>query len=175
MPDLSAVISAVLALVGALGGVALTNRNNVRREEAQFRREEAQFDRQLKDQQLEARRQAHRDLLGTAAQLKAEIEFVGLQYWSDMSVKLATIQQHAVAAGLHASRVAVLSPRTAAMALKLAAAASQLAADAASFTNMGSNQNQQPLGGQLTQAVDFTEFDQRFERLYHEAAQDGQG
>jgi hypothetical protein len=178
MPDLSVVptvISTIGALLGALGGVALTNRISARREEAQFRREEAQFNRQRKDQQTEALRQAHHDLLGTAAQLRTEVEFAGLRYWNDMNVKLATIQQHAVTAGLYASRVAVLSPHTADAARELASAASRLAATTARYTTMGGNQNQPLVGGQISQPIDLAEFDAHFERLSRAAAEDGQG
>lgn len=174
LPVVLTLISTIGALLGGLGGVALANRSSARREETQFRREQARLDRQRQDQQREARRQAHHDLLGTAAQLKAEIEFAGLKFWNDMNVRLATIQQHAVSAGLHASRVAVLSPQTADMARELAAAASRLAATAARYTNVGGNHSQQVLGGQITQPIDLTEFNEHFERLSRAVTQDDQ-
>lgn len=152
----------------------MSNRTSARRDEAQFRREEAQFNRQRQDQQTEALRQAHHDLLGTASQLRIEIEVVGLRYWNDMNVKLATIQQHAVSAGLYASRVAVLSPHTAELALELAAAASRLAATTARYTNMGGDQNRPLLGGQILQPIDLADFDGHFERFSRAVAQEGQ-
>jgi hypothetical protein len=135
MPDFSVVATVIsttgplLGALGALGGVALTHRLN-------FRREEAQFNRQRKDQRTQARRQAYVDLLGMATQLKSEIEIAGQRHWKDMNVRLATIQQHAVSAGLYASRVVLLSPETAEAALALASVAGRLAAATAENTNM---------------------------------------
>jgi hypothetical protein len=175
MPDLSVVptvISTMGALLGALGGVALTNRTSARREEAQFRREQAQFNRQRQDQQTEARQRAHHDLLSSAAQLRTEIEIAGKRHWNDMNIKLDSIQQHAVAAGRHASWVALLSPETAHVARALASAASRLAATAVECTVMGGNQNNQHLSGEITRPIDFAEFDEHVERFSCAAAQD---
>ncbi len=167
MPDFSVVataISTIGALLGALGGVALTHRANVRREEAQFNR-------QRKDQRTQERRQAYADLLGTATQLKAEIEIAGQQHWKDMNVRLATIQQYATSAGLHASRVALLSPETAKAALALASAASRLAATTTNNTEMR-YRDEQFLGGQITRTADFTKLDECIEQFYRATAQD---
>ncbi|MBA2471129.1 MAG: hypothetical protein H0V41_02390 [Pseudonocardiales bacterium] len=171
MPDLSIAASVIattgtlLGALGAFGGIALTHRFTVRREEAQFNR-------QRKDQRMEARRQAHLDLLGTTTELRAAIETTGLGHWPDMNVRLATIQQRAVSAGLYASRVALLSPDTADVAFKLASAASRLAATTAQYTNMARNQNDQFLAGQITRPIDLTEFDGHIERFARAAAQD---
>ena len=170
MPDVSVVATVIsmtgplLGALGALGGVALTHRFN-------FRREEAQFNRQRKDQRTQARQQAYVDLLGAATQLKSEIEVAGQRHWKDMNVRLATIQQHAVSAGLHASRVVLLSPGTAEAALALASVTSRLAAATAENTNMG-YQGDQFLGGQITRPVDFTEFDECIKRFSQAAVQD---
>lgn len=175
MPDISVVATAISttgALLGALGGVALSSWTTVRRDQAQLRRDEAQFHRQRDDQRAEARRQAHLDLLGTANQLKTDIEFAGVQHWTDMNVKLDTIQQRAVSASLHASRVALLSADTAEVALQLGSAASRLAATTARNTVMGGDQNQQFLGGQITQKIDLTEFDECIQRFSRAAAPD---
>lgn len=123
---------------------------------------------------MQERRQANLDLLGTATQLKAEIEATGQRHWTDMNVRLTTIQQRAVSASLHASRVALLSPETADIALKLASAASRLAATTAAYTVMASNQNEQLLGGQITRPIDLAEFDGYIERFSRAAAQDSQ-
>jgi hypothetical protein len=170
MPDVSvaaAAISTAGTLLGALGGAALTALTY----RANIRREEAQASRQRKDQRTQARQQAYGDLLGAATQLKAEIEIAGQQYWKDMNVRLTSIQQHAVFAGLHASRVALLSPETAEAALALASAAGQRAAATANHTIMGRG-DEQLLGGQITQPTDFTEFDECVKRFYDAAAQD---
>jgi hypothetical protein len=135
-----------------------------------FRREEAQFNRQRKDQRTQARRQACVDLLGAVTQLKSEIEIAGQRHWKDMNVRLATIQQHAVFAGLHASRVVLLSPETAEAALALASVAGRLAAATAENTNMG-YQGEQFLGGQITHPVDFTKFDEYIKRFSQAAVQ----
>ena len=156
-----AVISTIGALLGALGGAALTHWANLRREEAQFNR-------QRKDQRTLARREAFAELLDTAAQLKVEIEFAGQRHWKDMNVRINTIQRHAVSAGSHASRVAVLSPETAEAARALASAAVRLAAATAEHTNMG----YQDEGGQITRPADFTEFDRCFTAFSAAAAQD---
>ncbi|HKR50184.1 MAG TPA: hypothetical protein VJT72_11485 [Pseudonocardiaceae bacterium] len=174
MPDFSVVttvISTTGALVGALGVVAVTHRANARREETQFRREETQFNRQWKEQRTEARRQVYADLLGAANQLKVEVEIAGQRHWRDMNVRLATIQQHAVSAGLHASRVALLSPETAEAALSLASAARLLTAAVAKRTNLG-YQGEQFLGGEITHPADFAEFDECIKRFSDAAAQD---
>jgi hypothetical protein len=162
MPDVSVVatvISTTGTLLGALGGVALTYGVTVRREEAQASR-------QRKDQRTQARRQAYVDLLGTATQLQVEIEIAGQRHWKDMNVRLAAIQEHAVTAGVHASRVALLSPETAEAARALASAAVLLAAATAKHTNMGDE------GGQITRPADFTEFDDCLKRFSDAAAQD---
>ncbi len=174
MPDFSVVvtvISTIGALLGALGGVALTHRANIRREEAQARREEAQANRQRKDQRTQEHRQACADLLGTANQLKVEIGIAEQRHWKDMNVRVATIQRHAASAGLHASRVALLSPETAAAARALASASARLVAATLKYTDMG-YQGEQFLGGQITLAADFTEFDECIERFYRAAARD---
>jgi hypothetical protein len=174
MPDLSVVstlISTVGALFGALGGVTLTNRTSARREEAQFRHEEARFSRQRQDQQAEARRRAHHELLSSAAQLRTETEIAGKRHWNDMNVRLASIQQLAVAAGQHASWVGLLSPEMADVARNLASAASRLAATAVECTVMGSSQNDQQLSGEMTRPIDFAEFDEHVERFSRAAAQ----
>jgi hypothetical protein len=176
MPDFSVaatVISTTGALLGALGVVALTHWANIRREEAQAKREEAQANRQRSDQRTQARRQAYVDLLGAAAQLKIEIKIAEQRHWKDMNVRLATIQQHAASAGLHASRVALISPETAEAARALASAAGQLAAATASHTNMG-YQGEQFLGGQITPPADFTEFDECIKSFSDAAAQDSE-
>jgi hypothetical protein len=165
MPDFSvatSVISATGTLLGALvafGGVALNSWVTVRREEAQARR-------QRKDQRTQARRQAYVDLLGTATQLRVKIEIAEQRHWKDMNVRLATIQEHAVSAGEHASRVALLSPETAEAARALASAAVRLAAATAKHTTMGDE------GGQITHPADFTEFDDCLTRFSGAAAQD---
>jgi hypothetical protein len=87
-----------------------------------------------------------------------------------MNVRLATIQQHAVSAGLHASRVALLSPETAEAARALASAAGQLVAATAKHTNIG----YQDEGGQITRPADFTEFDDCLTRFSDAAAQDSE-
>ncbi len=174
MPDFSVVatlISTIGALLGALGGVALTHRANIRREEAQARREEAQANRQREDQRTQERQQAYADLLGTANQLKVEIETAGQRHWKDMNVRVAAIQRHAVSAGLHASRVALLSPETAAVARALATASTQLVAATLKHTEMG-YRDEQFLGGQITRAANFTEFDECIEHFYRAAARD---
>jgi hypothetical protein len=158
------VISTTGALLGALGGATLTYRANAQREEAQASR-------QRKDQRTQARRQAYVDLLGTAVQLKAEIEIAGQRHWKDMNVRLTSIQQHAVSAGLHASRVVLLSPETAEAALALASAAGRLAAATANHTNMG-YEGERFLGGEITRPADFMEFDQCIKRFFDAAAQD---
>jgi len=166
VPDVSvvpAVISTAGTLLGALGGVALTYGVNARREEAQATR-------QRKDQRTQARRQAYVDLLGAAAQLKIEVKIAEQRHWKDMNVRLATIQQHAVSAGLHASRVALISPETAEVARALASAAGQLVAATAKHTNIG----YQDEGGQITRPADFTEFDDCLTRFSDAAAQDSE-
>jgi len=169
MPDFSivaTVISTTGTLLGALGGVALAHGVNIRREEAQANR-------QRKDQRTQARRQAYVDLLGTATQLKAEIEIAGQRHWKDMNVRLATIQRHAASVGLHASCVALLSPspETAEAALALASASGRLAAATSTHTEMG-YRDEQFLGGQITRAADFKDLDECIERFYRAAAQD---
>jgi hypothetical protein len=171
MPDFSVVISTAGTLLGALGGVAMTHRINVRREEAQARREEAQANRQRRDQRTQARRQAYVDLLGTATQLKVEIEVAGQRHWKDMNVRLASIQRHAASASLQASCVAMLSQETAEAAFALAAASGRLAAATTNHTDMG-YRDEQFLGGQITRAADFKEFDECIKRFYLVAAQD---
>jgi hypothetical protein len=121
---------------------------------------------------METRRRAHHDLLGSAAQLRTEIEIAGKRHWNDMNVRLASIQQHAVAAGRHASWVTLLSPETADVARNLASAASQLAATAVECTVMGGGQNDQQLSGEITRPIEFTEFDGHVERFSRAAAQD---
>ena len=171
MPDVSivaAVISTAGTLLGALGGVALTYGVTARREEAQARREEAQANRQRKEQRTQARQQSYVDLLGAAAQLEIEVKIAERRHWKDMNVRLATIQQYAVSTGLHASRVALISPDTAEAARALASAAGQLAAATAEHTSIG----YQDEGGQVTRPADFTEFDDCLTRFSDAAAQD---
>lgn len=166
MPDFSVLATAISTtgtLLGALGGVALTYGVTVRREEAQARR-------RRKDQRTQARRQAYVDLLGATTQLKVEIEIAGQRYWKDMNVRLATIQEHAVSAGMHASRVALLSPEAGQAARALASAAIQLAAATAEHTNLGS----QDEGGQITRPADFREFDDCLTHFSDAAAQDSE-
>lgn len=186
MADVSVVatvISTVGTLLGALGAVALTNRVNARREEAQADRQQALADRQRKDQQTQARRLAYVDLLGTACQLRTEIEIAGQQDWKDMDVRLAAIQQHAVSVGVHASRVALLSSTvssrvsstgalgTAEAAGALELAARRLTAATTAHTELR-YQDEQCLGGKITLPADFTEFDECIERFSRAAAQD---
>ncbi|MGH3722223.1 MAG: hypothetical protein ACRDRI_25965 [Pseudonocardiaceae bacterium] len=171
MPDFSVVatvISTTGALFGAFGGAALNSWVTARREEAQARREEVQASRQRQDQRTHARRQAYGDLLGTATQLKAEIEIAGQRYWRDMNARLATIQEHAVSAGVHASRVALLSPDKAEDARALASAAVRLAAATAKDTTMRDE------GGDIIRPADFAEFDACLTRFSDAAAQDGE-
>lgn len=182
MADVSVVatvISTVGTLLGALGAVALTNRVNARREEAQADRQQALADRQRKDQQTQARQLAYVDLLGTACQLRTEIEIAGQQDWKDMDVRLAAIQQHAVSVGVHASRVALLSSTvsstgalgTAEAAGALELAARRLTAATTAHTELR-YQDEQCLGGKITLPADFTEFDECIERFSRAAAQD---
>ena len=91
-----------------------------------------------------------------------------------MNVRLASIQQHAVAAGQHASWVALLSPKMADIARNLSSVASRLAATAVEYTVMGGSQNDQQLGGEMTRPIDFAEFDEHVERFSRAAAQDSQ-
>lgn len=167
MPDFSVaatVISTTGALLGVLGGAALTHRANIRREEAQANR-------QRKDQRTEARRQEYVDLVGAAAQLKIEIEIAERRHWKDMNARLATIAQHAVSTGLHASRLRVISPETAEAARALASAVEQLVAATLKHTEMG-YEGERFLGGQITHPSDFTEFDECIKRFSDAAAQD---
>jgi hypothetical protein len=174
MPDFSVVTAAISAagvLLAAVSGAALTHWADVRREKAQARREEVQANRQRRDQQMQERRQACADLLGTAAQLKVELEIAGQRHWKDMNVKLASIQERAASAAPQASRVALLSPETAEAALALASAMGRLAAFTTDHTDLG-YQGERFLGGQLIHPVDFTEFDECFKRFSRAAAQD---
>jgi hypothetical protein len=171
MPDfsvVSAVISTTGVLLGALGGAGLTHRANVKREEALAKREEAQANRQREDQRTQARRHAYGELLGTATQLRSKIEIAGQRHWKDMTVRLSTIQEHAVSASLHASHVALLSPKTAEAARALGSAAVRLAAATAQHTDMGHHDE----GGQINRPLDFTEFDGCLTRFSDAAAQD---
>lgn len=163
MPDFSVIaslISTTGALLGAFGGVALTHRANVRREEAQV-------DRQRKDQRAQARQQAYGELMGAASQLRSKIEIAAQRHWKDMDVRLAAIQEHAVSAGLHASHIALLSPKTAEAARALASATVRLAAVTAKYTNMGDQGE-----GQITHPPYFEDFDECFERFSEEVARD---
>lgn len=167
MPNLSvvvAVISTIGALLGALGGAALTHWANLRREEVQFNR-------QRKDQRTLARRQAHGELLGAAHQLRSKIEIAAQRHWKDMDVRVAAIQEHAESTGLHASRVALISPETAEAALSLASAARRLTAAVAKHTELG-YQGEQFIGGEITHPADFTEFDECIKCFSDAAAQD---
>ena len=156
-----AVISTIGALLGALGGAALTHWANLRREEVQFNR-------QRKDQQTLARRQAHGELLGAARQLRSKIEIAAQRHWKDMDTKLAAIQEHAESASLHAARAALLSPKTAEASLALASAAVRLAAVTMKYTNTG----HQGEGGQITHPPYFEDFDECYKRFADAAAQD---
>ncbi len=163
MPDFSVVASLIStsgALLGALGGVALTHRANVRREEAQANR-------QRKDQRTQAHQHAYGELLGAANQLRSKTEIVAQRHWKDMDVRLAAIQEHAVSAGLHASHIALLSPETAEAARALASAAVRLAAVTAKYTHMGDQGE-----GQITHPPDFEDFDECFERFSEKVARD---
>ncbi len=157
---LATVISTAGALLGALGGVALTHRANVRREEAQANR-------QREDQRAQARRQAYGELLGTASRLRGKIEIAGQRHWKDMNVRLAAIQEHAESATLYASHVALLSPKMAEAARALASAAVQLAAATAEHTNI----SYQDEGGQIAYPPNFTKFDECFKHFSDAAAQ----
>jgi hypothetical protein len=87
MPDsslITTVISTAGALFGALGGVALTDGINRRREDRQAQR-------QRSEAQLAARQQAFADLLGAAAQMRVHIETACERHWGDMNFKLAAI------------------------------------------------------------------------------------
>lgn len=166
MPDFSVaatVISTAGALLGALGGVALTHR-------ATLRREEAQANRQRKDQRTQARREAYGELLGTARQLRSKIEIAAQRHWKDMDVKLAAIQEHAESANLHAAHVALRSPKTAEAALALGSAAVRLAAVTVKHTNMGP----QGEGGQITHPPYFEDFDECYKIFSDAAAQDSE-
>jgi len=116
-------------------------------------------------------------LLGTARQLRAEIEIAGQQSWKDMDVRLGTIRQHAVSIGVHASRAALLSSKTAPETVQAAGAlelaARRLTAATTAHTELR-YQDEQCLGGKITLPADFTEFDECIERFSRAAAQDSE-
>ncbi len=170
MPDFSVVttvISTTGTLLGALGGAALAHWVNLRREETQFNR-------QRKDQRAHARQQAYGELLSTATRLRSSIEIAGQQHWKDMNVRLTMVQEHALSAHVHASRVALLSPEMTDVAFALAKAAVRLAATTGEHTEMG-YQGEQFLGGQIIRPVDFKEFDECFKRFSNAMAQHRDG
>ncbi|HUY50746.1 MAG TPA: hypothetical protein VMV92_34410 [Streptosporangiaceae bacterium] len=97
------VISTAGTLLGALGGIVLSNWVNARQEERRAARQRA-------DEQVQARRTACADLLGAAAQLRVQIQIAGMRQWADMNIKLGEAQDYATSIGLCASRVALLVP-----------------------------------------------------------------
>src|SRR5437763_4676860 len=128
---LTTAIATCGALFGALGGVGLTYRANIRQEEVQAGR-------RLRESRIQERRQAYLDLMGAATQFRVEVLVAGQRHWKDMNLRLAAIQQHATAAGMHASRIALLAEDgVGGAALAVAGAVTALAATTARQTDMG--------------------------------------
>jgi hypothetical protein len=170
MPDITVattVISTIGALAGALGGIALTGGLNTRQEERKVLR-------QRRDEHAAMQRQAYADLLGAAAEMRVHIETTCERYWKDMNARLTAIQDHAVQVGLQASRSALLSPQAVAeAALALGRVASTLSAWAVSNTVLGEygGPDGQFIAGEMRSRPDLSEFDQRTEAFFRQAAE----
>jgi hypothetical protein len=161
---LTTAISTCGALFGALGGIGLTYRAN-------SRQEAAQADRQRRESRAQERRQAYLDLLGTATQIRIEIIVAGQRNWRDMEARLAAIQQHASAAGLHASRVALVAAEEVGRAARaLADAATALGAATARQADLG-YQGTQFVGGNVVGTIDFGELERCLEAFVRAARQ----
>jgi hypothetical protein len=90
-----------------------------------------------------------------------------------MNVRLTAIQEQAAAAGVHAARVAMLSPSgQAETALALGRRASGLSAWAAASASLGEcdGPDRQFVAGQITARPDFTEFDELTSAFLHQVA-----
>lgn len=168
------VISSAGALVGALGGIALTSGFNARQEDRRARQEEARAARHQADQQAEARLAACADLLGAAAQLRMQLRTLGSRHWADMNVKLAAVQEQATSIGLYASRVALLVPgEVAEAATELSVAAGELAAQVSKDARISApgHPAEMLLGGQLNAPPDLADFDARITTFQQAAAE----
>jgi hypothetical protein len=155
---LTTVIATGGTLLGALGGVGLTYRGSARQDAVQAGR-------RLQEGRTQERRQAYLDLMGAATQFRVEVVMTGQRHWKDMNLRLAAMQQHATAAGMQASRIALLAGDGVGEAAQaIAREITALAATTARQTHMG-YQEEQFLGGEVTGAVDFSEFDRCIERF----------
>ncbi|MEV1245325.1 hypothetical protein ACIBO2_02465 [Nonomuraea sp. NPDC050022] len=152
----TAIISAVGGIIGALsalGGVALTNRANARKEEREARR-------RREEQRQQAREQAFGDLLGGVLKLRLQIEVAAQHGWEDMNTRLSAIEEQAASVGDLASRVAVLSPGQAARTARtLATAAYGLASQATQHTRMNYDGDGQFVSGQMLERPSFDRLD----------------
>lgn len=151
---LAALISAVGTLCGALGGIALTNRMEWRRQQHAAAGEQAA-----------THGQVCTDLIAAVTGLRADVQLACARHWRDMNVRLTAIQEQAATARGLASRVAMIAAdrAEAEAALALSRCASALSAWTAEAASLGDfdGPNRQFMAGQIVDPPDFTELDER--------------
>jgi hypothetical protein len=153
----AALISAVGTLCGALGGIALTSGMESRRQQRLAEGAAA-------SEKAAAHERACTDLLTAITQLRVDVELACARHWRDMNVRLTAIQEQAVATGVQAARVAMISPdpAEAEAALALGRCASRLSAWTAKSVLLGDFEgpNQQLLPGQIIERPNLAELDE---------------
>lgn len=164
MPDSAlwtAMISTGGALGAGLGGVALTYRGTIRREERQA-------DREREAQRVRERRQAYAEILGAAARLRVRVRSTSQRQWRDMNIKLAELQELAAGFDRVAWGVALLSPEPVAQtAHALTEAADGLVGHVMSKAELGrpNGPDEQFVEGLIRNPVDFSAFEDRLGEL----------
>ena len=147
-PDyiLATLVTAVSTLCAALGGIALSGRQEAQRQQRQAAVAAASDRTAVEDQ-------ARADLLAAITRLRVDIELTCARHWRDMNVRLAAIEEQALTANVLASRVALLSPGAEAEnAFAMGKCASGLAALTAKSATLGDfdGPNKQFVAGEIT-------------------------
>jgi hypothetical protein len=170
MPDASlttTVISTAGTLLGALGGIGLSQATTILRETRVA-------ERQRTERRDRAREQACTDLLGAARQLCLQIEVAARCPWRDMDVRLSAIERQGAEISRHASRVAMYaSPGVADAGRAIAEDARRLVALVAELTQMTYDDAGEFRGGEMRQCPDVTKFDAAVKAFDDAVAADG--
>ncbi len=170
MPDASlttTIISTAGTLLGALGGIGLSQATAILRETRLA-------ERQRTERRDRAREQAYTDLLGAARQLCLQIEVAARCPWRDMDVRLSAIERQGAEISRHASRVAMYAPPDVADAGRaIAEDARRLVALVAELTQMTYDDAGEFRGGEMRQRPDVTKFDAAVKAFDDAVAADG--
>ncbi|GLW10186.1 hypothetical protein Misp01_53150 [Microtetraspora sp. NBRC 13810] len=155
----------ILGALSAFGGVTLTNRANLRKEERQA-------ERQQEERREQECHQAFAELLAGAARLRMQVEIAAQRPWVDMNAHLNSIQEQAALVLTHAYQVALLRPGVVGTAARnLGAEGSDLTGKVVRSTRLDYDHDTGELrSGEITTVPDFGLLDQRIAEFYTAAA-----